>query len=102
MSCTYVFSRHRNQIGGCTGERSALHAADQRIGLRRLCRCFPVRVGDEPTTYVKANLDVRYDVSKMRTHLMDCLVRQEVLSFPTVRPRRGGNKPARKVDCITI
>jgi len=54
------------------------------------------------TTSVKANLDVRYDVSKMCTHLMDCLVRHEVLSFPTVRPRRGGNKPARKVDCITI
>jgi len=54
------------------------------------------------TTSVKVNLDVRYDVSKMRTHLTDCLVRHEVLSFPTVRPQRGGNKPARKVDCITI
>jgi len=41
---------------------------------------------------VKANLDVRFDMDQMRQHLLTCLERQEVLPFPTVRPRRNAKK----------
>jgi len=41
---------------------------------------------------VTANLDVRFDTDRMRQHLLTCLERQELLPFPTARPRRNAKQ----------